>query len=85
MEDEDTLSEKEEAVLREDLVVGPIPIGMDCLTGDQRKCIVMSVFGDRKNNWLKEEDIRSKKDQSSTMLLIWICWRPLFLCWLPIS
>ncbi len=36
MENEDALSEKEEAVLREDLVVGPILIGMDCLMGDQR-------------------------------------------------
>ncbi len=66
MEDEDALSEKEEAVLREDPVVGPILIGMDHLTGDQRKCIVMSVFGDRKS-----KDVAAEMEEKLWLICDW--------------
>ena len=66
LEDEDTLSEKEEAALREDPVVGPILTRMDCLTGDQKKCIVTLVFGDRKS-----EDVAVEMEEKLWLICNW--------------
>ncbi len=60
------MSEKEEAVLREDPVVGPILIRMDHLTGDQRKCIVMSVFSDRKS-----KDVAMEMEEKLWLIRNW--------------
>ncbi len=66
MEDEDASSEKEEAALQEDLVVGPILVGIDCLTVHQRKCIVTSVFGDRKS-----EDVAAEMEEKLQLIPDW--------------
>ena len=65
-EDEDASSEKEEAALREDPFVGPNLTGMDCLTGDQRKCIVTLVFGDRKS-----KDIAAEMEEKLQLIHNW--------------
>ena len=60
------MSKKEKAVLREDPAVGPILIGMDHLTGDQRKHIVTSVFGDRKS-----EDVAAEMEEELRLICDW--------------
>ena len=60
------MSKKEEAALREDPVVGPILTGMDRLTGDQRKCVVTSVFGDRKS-----EDVAAEMEEKLQLIHDW--------------
>ena len=60
------MSDREEAALQEDPVVCPILTGMDHLTGDQKKCIVTSVFGDRKS-----EDVAAEMEEKLWLIHDW--------------